>query len=112
MDSKAVHRHAIDHETDLTDGVADATDRRLSDLDESRAFGENWTCSRALNATLTLSQDDGTTEDFIDLCSSYGAVNFGHCNEEIRLPAHLGADLVAGIYPPEAEKSDAKSDGA
>ena len=94
----------IDHETDLTDGVADAMDRRLSDLDESRAFEENWTCSRALNASLTLSHDDGTTEDFIDLCSSYGVVNFGHCNEDIRLPAHPGADLVAGIYPPEAEK--------
>ena len=104
MSFKAIHPLAIDHGMDLTDGVADAMDRRLSDLDESRAFGENWTCSRALNASLTLSHDDGTTEDFIDLCSSYGAVNFGHCNEDIRLPAHPGADLVAGIYPPEAEK--------
>lgn len=78
--------------------------RCLSDLDESRAFGERWTCTRALNASLTLRRRDGTTEEFTDLCSSYGAVNFGHCNEDIRVPAHPSVDLVAGIYPPEAER--------
>ena len=104
MDIRADNRRAADHEPDPTGGVVEATNRRLSDLDESRAFGEHWTCSRALNASLTLSHGDGTTEDFTDLCSSYGAVNFGHCNEDIRLPAQPGADLVAGIYPPEAEK--------
>jgi acetylornithine/succinyldiaminopimelate/putrescine aminotransferase len=31
-------------------------------------------------------------------------VNFGHCNEEIRLPTYPQVDLVAGIYPPEAGK--------
>ena len=76
----------------------------LSDLDESRAFGERWTCTRALNASLTLRRSDGTTEEFTDLCSSYGAVNFGHCNKDIHLPAHPSVDLVAGIYPPEAER--------
>ena len=104
MDIRADNRRAADHKPDPTGGVVDATNRRLSDLDESRAFGEHWTCSRALNASLTLSRGDGTTEDFTDLCSSYGAVNFGHCNEDIRLPAQPRADLVAGIYPPEAEK--------
>ncbi|MBL4691092.1 MAG: aminotransferase class III-fold pyridoxal phosphate-dependent enzyme, partial [Rhodospirillales bacterium] len=104
MDSRTDYRHAADDKAAPAGGIFDATNRRLSDLDESRAFGEHWTCSRALNASLTLSHDDGTTEDFTDLCSSYGAVNFGHCNEDIRLPAHPKADLVAGIYPPEAEK--------
>ena len=104
MDSRTGYRHATDDEPAPAGDIFEATNRRLSDLDESRAFGEHWTCSRALNASLTLSHDDGTTEDFTDLCSSYGAVNFGHCNEDIRLPAHPGADLVAGIYPPEAEK--------
>jgi acetylornithine/succinyldiaminopimelate/putrescine aminotransferase len=104
MDTHADDRHAVDPEPTSTDGVFDASDRQLSDLDESRAFSEHWTCSRALNASLTLCNDDGTTEDFTDLCSSYGAVNFGHCNEDIRLPAWPKADLVAGIYPPEAEK--------
>lgn len=104
MDSQDDHRLAINQEADLIEGVADATDRRLSDLDESRSFGEKWTCSRAINASLTLSHDDGSTEEFTDLCSSYGAVNFGHNNEDIRIPAHPGADLVAGIYPPEAER--------
>jgi len=80
------------------------TTRRLSDLDESRAYGERWTCTRALNASVTLRHSDGSTEEFTDLCSSYGAVNFGHCNENIRLPARPSVDLVAGIYPPEAER--------
>lgn len=104
MDSRADVRDAIDNEPAPSDGVAEKASRRLSDLDESRSFGEHWTCDRALNASLTLSHDNGTTEDFTDLCSSYGAVNFGHSNEEIQLPAHPKADLVAGIYPPEAEK--------
>ncbi len=104
MDSLADNRRAVDHEPDLSGGGVEATNQRLSDLDESRALGEHWTCSRALNASLTLSRGDGTTEEFTDLCSSYGAVNFGHCNEDIRLPAQPEADLVAGIYPPEAEK--------
>lgn len=80
------------------------TTRRLSDLDESRAYGDQWTCTHALNASVTLRNSNGSTEEFTDLCSSYGAVNFGHCNEEIRLPAHPSVDLIAGIYPPEAEK--------
>jgi 4-aminobutyrate aminotransferase-like enzyme len=72
-------------------------------LDESRAFGKNWTCGQALNASLTLRRGEGKNEKFTDLTSSYGAVNFGHCNEDIRLPAHPSSDLVAGVYPPEAE---------
>ena len=104
MDSHAAYSHTTDCEPPPTGAPVEAANRQLSDLDESRAFGEHWTCSRALNASLTLSHDDGTTQDFTDLCSSYGAVNFGHCNEKIRLPAHPRADLVAGIYPPEAEK--------
>jgi len=85
-------------------GSIEPTTWRLSDLDESRAYGERWTCVRAHNASVTLCQSDGITEEFTDLCSSYGAVNFGHCNEDIRLPAHPSVDLVAGIYPPEAER--------
>ena len=104
MDPHADHRHATCNPPDPTGGHVEVANRRLSGLDESRTFEEHWTCTRALNASLTLSHDDGTTEDFTDLCSSYGAVNFGHCNEDIRLPAHPRADLVAGIYPPEAEK--------
>jgi acetylornithine/succinyldiaminopimelate/putrescine aminotransferase len=104
MDSQVDTRHAVDQGSDLSDNEGDCTKRRLSDLDESRALGEHWTCSRALNANLTLSRSDGSTEEFTDLCSSYGAVNFGHCNEDIRLPAQPGCDLVAGIYPPEAER--------
>ena len=104
MDSQTDNRRAVDHEPHRLDGGVESTNRRLSDLDESRALGEHWTCSRASNASLTLSRADGTTEEFTDLCSSYGAVNFGHCNEDIRLPAQPGSDLVAGIYPPEAER--------
>jgi acetylornithine/succinyldiaminopimelate/putrescine aminotransferase len=88
----------------LAGGGVEPTTWRLSDLDESRAYGERWTCTRALNASVTLRHSDGTTEEFTDLCSSYGAVNFGHCNEDIRLPAAPSVDLVAGIYPPEAER--------
>ncbi len=88
----------------LSGGRVEPLSRRLSDLDESRAFGERWTCSRASNASLTLSRGEGTTEEFTDLSSCYGAVNFGHCNQDIRLPAHPSSDLVAGIYPPEAER--------
>ncbi len=94
----------IKREQKQSGGVVEPTSRRLSDLDESRAFGDRWTCSRALNASLTLSRSDGTTEEFIDLSSCYGAVNFGHCNQDIRLPAHPRSDLVAGVYPPEAER--------
>ena len=72
MDSLTDYRHAADDEPAPAGGIFEATNRRLSDLDESRAFGEHWTCSRALNASLTLSHDDGTTEDFTDLCSSTG----------------------------------------
>jgi len=91
-------------EQKLSDGGVEPLSRRLSDLDESRAFEERWTCSRASNASLTLSRGPGTTEEFTDLSSCYGAVNFGHCNQDIRLPAHPSSDLVAGIYPPEAER--------
>ncbi len=91
-------------EQKLSGGRVEPLSRRLSDLDESRAFGERWTCSRASNASLTLSRGEGTTEEFTDLSSCYGAVNFGHCNQDIRLPAHPSSDLVAGIYPPEAER--------
>ena len=94
----------ISREQKLSGGGVEPTNWRLSDLDESRAFGDRWTCSRALNASLTLSRSEGTTEEFTDLSSCYGAVNFGHCNEDIRLPAHPRSDLVAGIYPPEAER--------
>jgi len=85
-------------------GSIKPTTQRLSNLDESRAYGERWTCTRALNASVTLRHSDGSTEEFTDLCSSYGAVNFGHCNKDIRLPAHPSVDLIAGIYPPEAER--------
>ncbi|MCH8996774.1 MAG: aminotransferase class III-fold pyridoxal phosphate-dependent enzyme [Proteobacteria bacterium] len=91
-------------EQKLSGGGVEPTSQRLSDLDESRAFGDRWTCSRASNASLTLSRIEGTTEEFTDLSSCYGAVNFGHCNEDIRLPAHPKSDLVAGVYPPEAER--------
>ena len=94
----------VDEERSLPVGGVEPVNGRVSDLDESRAFGERWTCGRALNASLTLSRGDGATEEFTDLSSSYGAVNFGHCNEDIRLPAHPKSDLVAGIYPPEAER--------
>ena len=97
MDSRADHRRTVDHEPDPSGVVVEATNQRLSDLDESRALREHWTCAQALNASLALSRSDGSTEEFTDLCSSYGAVNFGHCNEDIRLPAQLGVDLVAGI---------------
>ncbi len=96
LESKTVQVPAV--------GSIEPTTWRLSDLDESRAYGERWTCVGALNASVTLRHGDGTTEDFTDLCSSYGAVNFGHCNEDIRLPANPSVDLVAGIYPPEAER--------
>jgi len=104
MRAQIAIRHATDSHPKLSAGEIEPPDRRLSDLDESRAFGGDWTCSRALNASLTLTRSDGSNEEFTDLCSSYAAVNFGHCNEDIRLPAHPKADLVAGIYPPEAEK--------
>ncbi len=104
MDSQPNDSLAIDLKTNLAEATTNTASRRLSDLDESRSFGENWTCSTASNAHLTLRHDDGTTVDVTDLCSSYGAVNFGHCNEDIRLPSHPGVDLVAGIYPPEAER--------
>ena len=104
MHFQADHSRVIDHEPDRSGGGDESANRQLSDLDESRALEEHWTCSRASNASLTLSRSDGTTEEFTDLCSSYGAVNFGHCNEDIRLPAKPGSDLVAGIYPPEAER--------
>jgi len=94
----------VDDERNLSGGGVEPANGRLSDLDESRAFRQRWTCSRALNASLTLSRSEGTTEEFTDLSSCYGAVNFGHCNEDIRLPAHPRSDLVAGIYPPEAER--------
>lgn len=97
-------RGQFNNNQNLAGESGEPTAGRLSDLDESRAFGESWTCTRALNASLTLRHSDGTTEEFTDLCSSYGAVNFGHCNEDIRLPAHPSVDLVAGIYPPEAER--------
>ncbi len=96
--------HRVENERNLSGGEAGPTNARLSDLDESRACGESWTCIQALNASLTLSHGEGTNEKFTDLSSSYGAVNFGHCNEEIRLPAHPSSDLVAGVYPPEAER--------
>ena len=82
---------------------AESANLRLSGLDESPA-GERWACTRTLNATLTLSRRDGISEEFTDLCSSYGAVNFGHCNENIRIPERPSVDLVPGIYPPEAER--------
>ena len=104
MDHKVSNNGTVDEERNPSSRRGKPINRRLSDLDESRALGEHWTCSRALNASLTLSRGDGTTEEFTDLCSSYGAVNFGHCNEDIRLPAQPGSDLVAGIYPPEAER--------
>ncbi len=94
----------IKRDQKLSGGGIEPLSRRLSDLDESRAFGDHWTCSRASNASLTLSRGAGTTEEFTDLSSCYGAVNFGHCNEDIRLPANPSSDLVAGIYPPEAER--------
>ena len=48
MDSQADTRRAVDQGSDLSDDKGDSTKRRLSDLDESRALGEHWTCSRAL----------------------------------------------------------------
>ena len=104
MDLRTGDRGAVDKEKNHSIGEGEPTYERLSNLDESRAFGERWTCARALNARLTLCRDDGTSEEFTDLCSTYGAVNFGHCNEDIRLPARPASDLVAGVYPPEAEK--------
>ncbi|MCH7635033.1 MAG: aminotransferase class III-fold pyridoxal phosphate-dependent enzyme [Proteobacteria bacterium] len=104
MDLRLGDRGAVDDEQSLSGGGVEPTNGRVSDLDESRAFGERWTCRRALNASLTLSRGEGTTEEFTDLSSSYGAVNFGHCNEDICLPAHPRSDLVAGVYPPEAER--------
>ena len=104
MEAGNVIRGKFNNIPNLAGGSVEPTTWRLSDLDESRAFGERWTCTRALNASLTLRHSDGTTEEFTDLCSSYGAVNFGHCNEDIHLPAHPSVDLVAGIYPPEAER--------
>ena len=38
MDIRADNRRAADHEPDPTGGVVEATNRRLSDLDESRAL--------------------------------------------------------------------------
>jgi acetylornithine/succinyldiaminopimelate/putrescine aminotransferase len=104
MDLRTSDRGAVEKEQKLSSGGINPTYERLSNLDESRAFGERWTCTRALNASLTLRRDDGTSEEFTDLCSTYGAVNFGHCNEDIRLPARPASDLVAGVYPPEAER--------
>ena len=104
MEAVDVIRGKFNNVQNLAGGSVEPTIGRLSDLDESRSFGERWTCTRALNARLTLRHSDGTTEEFTDLCSSYGAVNFGHCNEDIHLPAHPSVDLVAGIYPPEAER--------
>ena len=104
MDHRVGDSTAVDTEQSLPGGGVEPTNERLSDLDESRSFGERWTCRRASNASLTLSRCQGTAEEFTDLSSSYGAVNFGHCNEDIRLPAHPKSDLVAGVYPPEAEK--------
>ena len=104
MDLRTGDRGAIGEKQNLSSAGVEPTYARLSNLDESRAFGERWTCTRALNASLTLRRDDGTTEEFTDLCSTYGAVNFGHCNQDIRLPARPSSDLVAGVYPPEAER--------
>ena len=104
MDLRTGDRGAIGEKQHLSSEGVEPTYERLSNLDESRAFGERWTCTRALNASLTLRRDDGTTEEFTDLCSTYGAVNFGHCNQDIRLPARPSSDLVAGVYPPEAER--------
>ena len=46
MDIRADNRRTADHEPDPTGGVVEAMNRRLNDLDESRAFGEHWTCIR------------------------------------------------------------------
>ena len=104
MELGATIRGAFKNNRNLASGSVEPTTGRLSDLDESRAFGERWTCTRTLNASLMLRDSDGTIEEFTDLSSSYGAVNFGHCNDDIRLPAHPNCDLVAGVYPPEAEQ--------
>ena len=104
MGSRADNSRAADLVSEPSGSVVEIANRRLSDLDESRGLEEHWTCAQALNASLTLSRSDGTTKEFTDLCSSYGAVNFGHCNEDIRLPAQPAVDLIAGIYPPEAER--------
>ena len=51
MDSGADNRRAADHEPDPSGVAVEATNRRLSDLDESRALDEHWTCSRRTTET-------------------------------------------------------------
>ena len=77
MDLRVNETNDIERNTECVGG--EPANVRLSDLDESRAFGEHWTCTRALNATLFLSRSDGKSEEFTDLSSSYGAVNFAEC---------------------------------
>ncbi|MFT4034276.1 MAG: aminotransferase class III-fold pyridoxal phosphate-dependent enzyme [Patulibacter sp.] len=78
--------------------------RWLSELDESRVLGQRYTLVRASGADVTLADETGVIRTYTDLMSAYGAVNFGHCNPDIRPFDDLTADLAGGCSTDAAEE--------
>lgn len=77
---------------------------RLSRLDERFALVDGFSYVSADNATVTLVGPDRQHREYTDLMSAYGAVNFGHHNEEISQCLKRGSDVVGRCYPSEAEQ--------
>jgi 4-aminobutyrate aminotransferase-like enzyme len=74
----------------------------LSGLDEASVFPEQMFVVSSENEVLTLMSVDGNKQDYIDMMSAYGSVNFGHCNSDIAPYEGLDSDIAACFYPKEA----------
>jgi acetylornithine/succinyldiaminopimelate/putrescine aminotransferase len=75
----------------------------LSKVCETPPYLAGWQFTRATNAVVTLRGPSGAQRVFTDLIAGYGAVNFGHCNPAINPFGRLEADIMPGVYAPEAE---------
>lgn len=80
----------------------DHASSNISRLDER--FLDKFSYVTATNAKVRLADIHGREREYVDLMSAYGAVNFGHNNNQIRDAAtRQTADTVGRFYPKEAE---------
>lgn len=77
--------------------------QQLSRLESTVHYDRGARLVSARNETVVIQTASGETRELIDLMSSYAAVNFGHCNPDIRPFDQYHAHLVSFFTPPEAE---------
>ncbi|WP_158271826.1 aminotransferase class III-fold pyridoxal phosphate-dependent enzyme [Methylosinus sporium] len=75
---------------------------RSSHLNSEGVYPAGWRIVSAKNCDVVLERE-GRERRFVDLTSSYGAVNFGHRNPQIDPFLDAPADLTTGCYPREAD---------